>query len=172
MGRIYEGSRWGKRTDPEAKYIKSILLLPAIYLELKSVCDEETATKLIDEITVKVSSDVDHSFEQRHGLPEIADPFERWKTYRNGLAAGGFGRFNVMEDVEVSENRMAYIVRRCIFHDCFSDAGVPELTHHICDYDLNAHRKLFPELEFSRDGSSQNSIGHGKEYCRYVWERK
>ncbi len=171
-GELFRASRWGGRDDEESAYVKSTILLPAIYLVLKERFGTEIALPLIERVIVMVSTGVDSAFEEAHGLHRISDPLERWKAYRRGLSAGGFGRFNRMEDEEPSPDRMSYTVRRCIFHDCFTEAGAPEITRFICDYDRTAHERLFPELAFSRDGSWENSIGHGKDHCRYLWEKK
>jgi hypothetical protein len=88
------------------------------------------------------------------------------------LAAEGFGLFNDIRDVEVSEPRMHYIVYRCIFHDFMSQTGTPEITHLICDYDQLCHAKLFPEFEFSRNGAWENTLGHGNDHCHYLWRVK
>lgn len=170
-GELFLASVWGGRDDAESSYVKSIILLPAIYLELTKRFGTKTALTLIDRVIVMVSTRVDRAFEEVHGLHRIPDPFERWKAYRRGLSESGVGRFNLMEDEEPNPDRMSYTVRRCIFHDCFTEAGVPELTRFICDYDLTARARPFPEFVFSRDGSPDNCIGHGEDSCRYLWVR-
>ncbi|HEX3043152.1 MAG TPA: L-2-amino-thiazoline-4-carboxylic acid hydrolase, partial [Bacillota bacterium] len=145
---------------------------PAIYLQLKEKLDPPDALAVTNEIIIAVSSDVDRAFDKKHGLMKIQDPFQRWQKYRNNLTAEGFGLFNKITNVEVSPERMHYVVSRCIFHDFLTQAGAPEINHFICDYDIMAHGRLFPEFDFSRNGSLENTMGHGNACCHYTWEVK
>ncbi len=171
-GKVFRDSAWGERDDAEAKYVKSIALLPAIYLRLKAEFPESATMKAMNEIVIKVSWSVDLRFIKKHKLLSIENSFTRWRKYRNKLASEGFGLFNDIRDVEVTEQKMHYIVYRCIFHDFMSRTGVPELTRLICDYDKLCQAKLFPELEFDRNGAPENTLGHGSDCCHYLWQLK
>jgi hypothetical protein len=169
---VFNNTTWGKQNTAEAKYVKSIALFPAIYLQLKEKLDTPNALTVMNEIVIAISSDVDHATIKKHGLMKITDPFARWQKYRKELSAEGFGLFNKITDVEATQELMHYIVHRCIFHEFLTQAGAAEITHFICDYDRMAHEKLFPEYEFSRNGSWENTLGHGRDCCHYVWQVK
>ncbi|HEX3047957.1 MAG TPA: hypothetical protein VHY08_24610, partial [Bacillota bacterium] len=74
---VFKNSTWGKpdaRKGAEAKYVKSIALFPAIYLQLKEKLDPPDALAVTNEIIIAVSSDVDRAFDKKHGLMKIQDP--------------------------------------------------------------------------------------------------
>ena len=171
-GEVIKDTRWANSDAAEAKYVKSISLLSAFFLQLKYNFPVPIAMEVMNEIVIKVSFMVDLSFAKKYKLMSVKDPFERWCTFRKALTLTDFGPFNKMEDLEINEEKMHFIVTRCIFHDCFSEVGTPEITKLICNYDKIFYDHLFRELEFNRNGSWENTIGHGMECCHYMWKRK
>ncbi|MBN2535229.1 MAG: L-2-amino-thiazoline-4-carboxylic acid hydrolase [Spirochaetales bacterium] len=169
---LFKTTRWAKMKNKEAKFVKSILILAALYLKLKKKMNTEKAMEVMKEIVIRISSSIDYSIARKSLLFTIPDPFERWIRYRSGLITEGFGLYNDIEDVYISWERIHYVVKRCIFHDAFVAAGTPELTHLICDYDQTFHNTLFKEYYFDRNGSIYNAIGHGAEICHYVWKHR
>jgi hypothetical protein len=121
---------------------------------------------------LKVAYITDYQSSKKHFLFSIKDPFERWLKYRSILITHGFGPYNDVEDVYISKTRMHYIVKRCIFYEFFQEAGTPELTTMICDYDYFYHSALFKEFYFDRNGNNENSLGYGSDVCHYVWKDK
>jgi hypothetical protein len=170
--KLFKKTKWAKTKSRETKYVKSILILAALYLNLKKKLQQEKALETMKEIVIRLSTSIDYSIARKNLLFAIPDPFERWIRYRSGLITEGFGLYNEIEDVYISWERIHYIVKRCIFHDAFVEAGTPELTHLICDYDQTFHNTLFKEYYFDRHGSPNNAIGHGAEICHYVWKHR
>jgi hypothetical protein len=169
---LFKKTKWAKTKAKEGKYAKSILILAALYLNLKKKVTKEKALEIMKQIVIRLSSSIDYSIARKSLLFAIPDPFERWIRYRSGLITDGFGLYNEIEDVYISWERIHYVVKRCIFHDAFVEAGTPELTHLICDYDQTFHNTLFKEYYFDRNGSWNNTIGHGAEICHYVWKHR
>jgi len=170
--KIFKKTRWSKRKDQESKYVKSMALLPSLYLAFLKKFNKEEALSIMNEIVLKVAYTVDYESSKKHYLFTIKDPFERWLKYRSILITHGFGPHNEVEDVYISKTRMHYIVKRCIFHDFFKETGTPELTPMICDYDFIYHSALFKEFYFDRNGSNKNTLGYGADVCHYVWKDK
>ena len=169
---LFKKTTWAKKKKKEAKYAKSVMILAAMYLNLKRKLKKEKALEVMREIVMKLSYTLDYSIARKNLFFEIPDPFERWLRYRSGLITDGFGLYNDIEDVYISGERMHYIVRRCIFHDVFTETNTPELTSLICDYDQTFHSSVFKEFYFDRNGSWKNTIGHGADVCHYVWKQR
>lgn len=170
--KIYRKTGWAEKKDKEAKFVKSLMILSALYLELKKKIKKKEALKVMKDIIMEVAYFIDYSNAKKSLLFSIPDPFERWIRYRSGLITDGFGLYNEIEDIYVSGERIHYIVKRCVFHDAFLAADTPELTRFICDYDQTIHSLLFGEFYFDRNGSWKNTIGYGEEICHYVWKQK
>ena len=159
---MFRKTHWALKKDKEAEYVKSVIIIAAIYRNLAQKFGKERALKVMQEVIPA----------RKHLLFTIKDPFERWIKYRSILITEGFGLHNTIEDVYIYKTRMHYIVKRCIFHDVFKETGVPELTLMICDYDQSFHSAMFSEFYFDRNGSWKNTIGHGASLCHYVWKDK
>lgn len=170
---LFKRSRWGGHKTAEAAYAKTLMIFPAFYIMLKKKYkDKELVMEVSREIITGIVQTADSLTTRNFFLDQIGSPFERWLKYRSTLIMEGFGRFNTIEDVYISRHRMHYVVRRCIFHDVFTEAGAPELTPIICDYDFKYHSAVFREFYFDRNGNPNNTIGHGAELCHYVWKDK
>jgi len=170
--RLFNKTKWKNKKTDEAKFVKSMMLLPAMYLKLKKKFQSDKAFEIMNEIIISVSFTFDNNTSKKHNLFIINDPFERWLKYRSTLIANGFGAFNDIDDVYISKERIHYVVNRCIFNDFFTETGTPELTKLICDYDKLYHSGIFKEFYFDRNGSWNNTIGYGNKICHYVWKDK
>lgn len=171
-GRMFKQTKWAKRKDKEAEYVKSIIILAAIYKNLLKRYPREKSLEIMAEVILRLSYTVDYQTARKNLLFTIKEPFQRWLKYRSILITEGFGLHNDVEDILISKGRMHYIVKRCIFHDTFVECGTPELTRLICDYDRSYHSSMFPEFYFDRNGSWENTLGYGAEICHYVWKDK
>ncbi|MBN2440156.1 MAG: L-2-amino-thiazoline-4-carboxylic acid hydrolase [Spirochaetales bacterium] len=169
---LFKKSKWADKSSTGSKYAKSIFILAGIYITLKRKADNEKAFRIMKEIVMKLSYTMDYSMAKKHLFFEISDPFQRWIRYRSVLITEGFGVYNEIEDVYISNERIHYTVKRCIFHDVFTAAKTPELTALICDYDQTFHGTVFKEYYFDRNGSWNNTIGHGADICHYVWKHR
>lgn len=169
--RLLANTRWNGRKDDEARHVKSISPLAAIYFNLQEKLGKEKALEISGEVIIKASLEADYSFMKKYKMHKIKDPFERWKKYRKALACEE--KFNETQDIEVSECRLHYIVKRCIYNDFFTEVGAPELTGFICESDrIFFSDMLFRDLNFHRGDSWRNTIGYGSETCCYIWEPK
>ncbi|EHP85466.1 L-2-amino-thiazoline-4-carboxylic acid hydrolase [Methanotorris formicicus] len=75
-------------------------------------------------------------------------------------------------DNEASEFvKRHFIIKECIFHDFFTGVGIPELTKLFCEIDKVFFSKAFPEFEFHRNGSWENTIAYGKDFCELMQKK-
>jgi len=81
-------------------------------------------------------------------------------------------RFNVREYLIVDETTCHYILKRCVAHDFFSEAGTPDLTRFFCQGDELLFTEAFPDLEFTRGDSWENTIAYRKDHCEYMLKLK
>ena len=100
------------------------------------------------------------------------EPMEKLTVFNNIMSKKGIAKFNKLEYIRQDEDICHFIIRRCVFHDFFTEVGVPELTKLFCEVDKVFFSKAFPEFEFHRNGSWENTIAHGKDYCDFVFEKK
>jgi hypothetical protein len=56
--------------------------------------------------------------------------------------------------------------------DFMQEAGTPELTRIFCASDHEFSPKAFPEFEFSRGDSPENTLAYGKTRCEYLFKKK
>jgi hypothetical protein len=80
--------------------------------------------------------------------------------------------FNQKEYLAVDNRSCPYIIKKCIAHDFFSEAGTPELTRFFCQGDGLFFTEAFPDLEFTRGDSWENTIADGKDHCESILEGK
>ena len=108
-------------------------------------------------------------------LPGIADKTGMdqlnalWARYDNRI---GIGQVNRGVFIEQSSDVMRYAVTDCFFARFFLKVGTPELAKALCESDQVFYLEAFPEFEFHRGSSWENTIAYGSERCEYVFERK
>ena len=116
---LFKETRWHHKKDNEAKFVKSMMLMPGFYLGFKKKYPPDKALEIMNELIKIISHTFDTDTSKKNFIFTIEDPFERWLKYRSTLIAEGFGAYNDVEDVYISRSRMHYIVKRCIFNDFF-----------------------------------------------------
>ncbi len=93
-------------------------------------------------------------------------------AFRKGMEQIAVSRFNKREYITIDETTCHFIVKRCITHDFFKEAGTPELIRFFCQGDEIFYADVFPELEFSRGDSWENTMAYGKDHCEYLVNMK
>ena len=99
-------------------------------------------------------------------------PMEKLMAFNNLMDEKGAPQFNKREYLKRNNTICHFIIKRCIFKDFFTEVEMAELTKLFCEVDKEFFPKAFPEFEFSRNGSCENTIAYGKDHCEFVFERK
>jgi hypothetical protein len=97
---------------------------------------------------------------------------ERFVAFNKKIEQTPKHRYTQREYVHVWRTAYHYIIKRCLAHDFFSEAGTPELAHSFCDTDRAFFSLAFHDPEFSRDDSWENTMAYGKDHCEYLPTKK
>ena len=104
-------------------------------------------------------------------LPEEAG-MQELMAFHELMDRAGAPKFNTRNYVEQGDTTCHFIIRRCVFNDFFSEAGVSELTQLFCEVDSEFFPAAFAELTFHRGSDPENTIAHGKDHCEFIFEKK
>jgi hypothetical protein len=168
---LLRNTKWSKAKGEEAKFVKRLPLVAALYLELIRRSDKETAINIMRSIIVPIGLN-----ESMTGFRTLEDhyttPIEYLISYFDYIDEKGAGRFCNREYPKKNRHVCHRVVTKCPFHGFFSEVGTPELTQLFCEVDRVFYEKAFPELLFHRGGSWENTIAYGKDHCDFIFELK
>ncbi len=168
---IFNKTHWAWSKSSEVKFVKRLALASAIYLELQNNFDKQKAFEIIKEMLVPIGCNEQWNHLRLLNLGNKA-PMERLMAFNNLMDKKGAPRFNRREYIRQDKNTCHFVIKRCIFRDFFTEERTPELTELFCEVDREFFPKAFPEFEFHRNGSWENTIAYGKDYCDFMFERK
>ncbi len=160
-----------RRRDDEAKCVRALALLPAIYLEWRERFPGPT-TELMHGLLNAVLEAERGRVCHEPGFPEESAPRARWHAFFGRITSEGSAAFNEEECLSVQTERFHVRVRRCLFAELAQALGLPELARMACDANLSCCGRLLPGYEFHRNHSERQTLGYGFPYCDYVWERE
>lgn len=171
--KIYGTTKWASNKDnKEGSYIKSVSIVSGIYDCLKESREKDIALTIIEKIMYTLTHTTD-SFEAKiNNIHAINNPLLRWSKFYEKAVTTGVIQFNKIELLSHGQNRIHLRVKRCLFHDYFTEVGQAELTRFICHADKHSQAYLFEEYDFHRDDSWENTIAHDCAHCEYIWDMK
>jgi hypothetical protein len=70
-----------------------------------------------------------------------------------------------MEWLEISDDRIAFIMRSCFYHEILTHHRVPELTRLFCEYDDRVFESMSPYVRWERAGT----IARGGAMCDFLF---
>ena len=153
--------------DLPEDFIETAGFMAWIYIRLKKKTDKERAFEIIRAAVLTSGLAVQQA---NFRNVEEGRTMENLVKYQQITNREGPTRLNTMEVIEESGKRYAFRVTRCLFHELFSQLGVPELTSIMCSIDNAIFNTYLPEkLTFHRNGL-HNTIADGKEFCDFVIE--
>lgn len=170
---IFRKAHWGAlpAKDPEAVHVKGLALFSAIYLKLVDRFGKQTALEKYQRITADFGFALEKQAFDSYQISNLTG-MERFIAFRKRMEQTAADRFNVRRYLTVDGTTCHYILTRCIAHDFFSDAGTPELTRFFCRGDELFFAAAFPDLEFTRGDSWENTMAYGKDHCEYILKVK
>jgi len=166
---IFRKTHWADQpaNDAEAAHARNLALFSAIYLKLADRFDRQTALEKYQRIAADFGFALEKQALNSFQISNLTG-MERFTAFRKGMEQTATNRFNIREYVNVYENTCHIIVKRCIVHDYFSEAGTPELTRFFCQSDEIIFKVAFTDLEFTRGDSWENTMAYGKDHCEYI----
>jgi len=168
---IFKKTHWTNLKEAEAKFVKRISIISAIFLNLKEKVNKEKAFEITKSILVPMGC-----HEQKKHLQSLKlsneKPMEKLMAFHNLMDKKGAPQFNTREYLKQDENICHFIITRCVFHDFFREAGTPELTKLFCEVDKEFFPNAFFEFKFHRGNSWKNTIGYEQNHCEFIFEKK
>ncbi len=170
---IFRQTHWSTlpSSDSEARHVKGLALFPAIYLKLVARFGCQTALEKYQRITADFGLALEKQAFTSYGISNLIG-IERFIAFRKRMEQTAADRFNVREYLEVDGTTCHYILKRCVAHDFFLEAGTPELTRFFCRGDELFFSTAFPDLAFTRGDSWENTMAYGKDHCEYILKVK
>ena len=167
---IFASTQWAGEKSRESDFVKRFSLTSAIYLELLDRMGTQEAFDTMRRIVVPIGCN--EQWTHMRSLGNRAEtPMGRLMAFHNLMDKKGAPQFNTREYVERSENVCHFAIIRCVFHDFFTQAGMPELTKLCCEVDREFFSAAFPDLNFHRGDSWDNTIAYGREFCTFIFEQ-
>lgn len=84
----------------------------------------------------------------------------------------GAPRFNTRIYKDKTESCCHFVITRCVLKDFFAEVGAPELTKFFCEVDRRFFTEAFPDFNFHRGDSWENTIAYGKPECEFIFDKK
>jgi hypothetical protein len=168
---IFNATHWAGREDDEAQFAKRLCVSVALYRGLIDRIGKDRAFEAMRRILVPIGCQ-----EQLDNVsflnPGGANAMDRLWAFYEFMGIGGVGQFVDRSLVEKTDDLLQYEVRGCFFDRFYREAGTPELTQFFCEVDTQFFPQAFPEFEFHRGSSLENTVAYGEDHCDFIFERK
>ena len=166
---LFKNTKWDLESGPETRFVKRLALAAAMYRELTLKFGRETAFDIVQRIVVQIGFEEQSvNASQMRGTWDTE--FSRLDAFHNLMDEKGGPRFNTRTFLQRDRNLCHFRVTRCVFYDFFSSIDVPELTKLFCEVDRVFFTTEFPSVKFHRNGSWENTIAFGKDFCEFIFE--
>lgn len=168
---VFKDTHWAKEKRAESELAKRLSFGTATYLNLVEKLGKEKAFEIMRKILIPISISEQ---QQKLATLDLSDRrgMDRLMAFRESERKDGVGRFNQETFIKQSSDILHYQVTDCFYACFFQEAGTPELTKLLCESDREFYPKAFPDLEFHRGSSWENTIGCGKDHCEFIFEKK
>jgi len=149
------------------EFVKSVALQTWMYIRLKEKVGQERAFEIIRAISLPAGL---ATTQANFKAVEMPRTFENLIANQQRNNRQGSTSWNRMEIVEQSEHKYEFRVVYCMFHDFYTQMGVPKLTTIGCTFDNIFFNSYLPEeVTFHRNGIG-NRIADGVPACHFVLE--
>jgi hypothetical protein len=167
--KLFKKTNWALIKGEESRFAKKLSLSAAIYLELLKKFDDERSFDIIKKILTPIGT---NEMSNLISNQKEEDPIEKLLLFFVKIRLQGVGKFVKRKMIRVNDKLVEYEVRDCIFVRFFKVLGLPELAKIFCQIDEIFFPKMFPEFEFSRGDSFENTQAFGKECCNFKFKLK
>jgi hypothetical protein len=168
---ILSATHWAGREDDEARFAKRLCPSVALYRGLIDRIGKDRAFEAMRRILVPIGCQ-----EQLGNVsslnPGDADAMDKLWAFYEFMGTRGVGQFVDRSLVEKRDDLLHYEVRSCFFDRFYGEVEMPELTQFFCEVDTQFFPEAFPEFEFHRGSSLENTVAYGEDHCDFVFERK
>jgi hypothetical protein len=168
---VFKKTHWASTRDEESKFAKRLAFAPAIYLKLVERFGKEKAYQIAEQTLMPTSVDDLAAFLDTDSSADKT-AMERLLAFWKAYDEKGANRFMEKEVLQQDDSTYQYVIKRCVVCDFMQEVGTPELTRIFCGSDFEFLPKAFPEFEFTRGDSPENTLGFGKDRCEFVFKKK
>jgi L-2-amino-thiazoline-4-carboxylic acid hydrolase len=166
---VFKNTHWASTPGEEAKFVKRMALAPATYLKLSEKLGKEEAYEVMEQILVPVGVDDMQSFV---GSVPGMTAMERLLAFNEAYDSEGATQFMEKEVLRQDDSTCHFVIKRCVAWEFLQEAGTPELTRLFCESDHVFFPNAFPEFEFTRGDSRDNTLAYGNNQCEYLFKKK
>jgi hypothetical protein len=168
---VFNKSRWSKSEGAESEFVKSFSFASAVYLELQKKLGKEKAFEIMKNILIPIGCN--EQWKHFQSLEVLGKkPMEKFMEFNDLMDRKGAPQFNKRKYIKQDDYICHFVITRCVFYDFFAEVGTPELTTMFCEVDREFFPKAFPDFNFHRGNSWENTIAYGKDHCKFVFEKK
>ena len=151
--------------DLPKDFVEVTALQTWMYIRLKGRIGKEKAYEVVRALVLPVGLAVQQI---NFRCVEASRTFENLITYMQRTNREGPTRWNRVEILEQSECKYEVRVHNCLFHEVYTELGIPELTRLMCAVDNAIFNTYLPEkITFHRNGIG-NRIVDGAPACHFV----
>jgi len=160
-----------KKQLPEGfpkEFIDFTALQTWMYIRLKKRIGESAAYEIVRALVLPIGLAI-----QQGNFRNVEAPrtFENLKNYQQRTNREGPTRWNEMEIIEESDRKYEFRVHTCMFHEFYTQIGIPEFTRLMCEVDNAIFNSYLPEeVTFHRNGIG-NRMADGAPACHFVVEQ-
>lgn len=154
--------------DFPKEFIEFTALQTWMYIRLKKRIGQNTAYEIVRAFVLPIGLAI-----QQGNFRNVEAPrtFENLRIYQGRTNQEGPTRWNKMEIIEQSDCKYEFRVHTCMFHEFYTQIGIPELTKLMCEVDNAIFNTYLPEeVTFHRNGIG-NRMADGASACHFVIER-
>lgn len=166
---VFKNTHWASTPGEESKFVKRMAIAPAAYLKLSERFGKEKAYTVMERALVPVSVDDMQGFV---GSSAGMTAMERLLAFLEAYNTKGATQFNDKEVLQQDDSTCHFVVKRCVVWDFMQEAGTPGLTRIFCESDHVFFPKAFPEFEFTRGESRENTLAYGNSQCECLFKKK
>jgi hypothetical protein len=161
--------KFRKRLPPDlpSDFVQLIVLQTWMYIRLKDRVSPEKAYEIMRACILPIGLALQQGSFRAVEAPRT---FENLVAYQQRTNREGPTRWNKMDIVEQSDHRYEFRVSECMFHELYSQLGIPEMTRLMCEVDNAILNSYLPEeVTFHRNGLG-NRLADGARACHFVLE--
>lgn len=168
---VFKNTHWATEKSAESEFAKRLSIAAAAYLNLIEKVGKEKALDMMRKILVPISV---NEMEENLNSSNISDVsgIDKLSALRDSMRKGGVGQFNQETLIKQNSDVLHYQVTNCFFARFYQETGTPELTKLLCESDKEFWPKAFPDFQFHRGSSWENTIAYGKDHCEFIFEKK
>lgn len=150
-----------------SEFVDTVGFQAWLYLRLKKRLGPEKGLEVMRVVIITGGSAIQQS---GFRTVEAGRTWENLIQFQQRNNREGPTRWNEMGVLKEDETVYDIKVTRCLFHEFFSELGIPELTRSICALDNAIFNTYLPEKVTFRRGGLNRRISDGADECRFIIE--